>query len=452
MKLDTYQVAASQTDALDPGGDDPLVSLLGLGAHVGDLLNAQKQYLRSSLDLSAATTLMRQELGDVLWYLCAVARRHDLKLSEIARANLVKTRERAAARGNTGVTPAPTGSLSFAQYQQSAVQTDEEIDNRDVMAITVPLLGLIGEAGNLLNAQKKYYTDREPTTRDRGFIRTELGDLLWYLSVTASHCDLPMEDVAAENLVRVRRYDPTKTNSELPADSPSLDAEYPDTERFPRRVVIRFQPVRTAAADPKRAKMLLVEASPNAFPQGPNELASTARGKKRYQGFAVGKQLGDQLTDNSPNSDAYRFHDAIHLGFLAVLGWSATCRGLLRLKRRSDEAVDENEDGARAVFAEEGIAALLAKRSIARGGFLTELSVDTNTLEIVTTVFEDLEVAVYPPWAWRRAISQGFVVMQQLSQNRGSGYVVADLDQHALTYSKTPPAPVRPLAQAHRRR
>jgi hypothetical protein len=41
------------------------------------------------------------------------------------------------------------------------------------------------------------------------------------------------------------------------------------------------------------------------------------------------------LNRNSRRIDAYRFHDAIHLGFMAVLGWSPTMRALLRLKRKS---------------------------------------------------------------------------------------------------------------------
>ena len=439
MKLDDYQDESAKTDALDPHGHDPLIALLGLGAHVGDLLDAHKQYLRTSLDLSAATTLISQQLGDLLWYTAAVARRHTLSLSEIAHTNLLKTRERAAARGVVDLPPVPDEKLDFAAYQAQATLTDEEVDVDDVAAISVPLLGLAGEAGSLLNAQKKYYTDHELKTRDRGFVRTELGDLLWYLSTVASHCDLDLAEVAAQNLATTRQFNPAKAGAELPPDLPVLDADFPATERFPRRLVIRFRPLRAEKGDPKRVQMMLIQAWPNAFPDGPLELPPTRSGKKRWQGFAVGQPLGDPLTDNSPNADGYRFHDAIHLGFLATLGWSATTRGLLRLKRRSDPAVDENQDGARAVFAEEGVAALLAKRSLSRGDFLTELCIDSSTLEIVTTVFEDLEVAAFPPWIWRRAISQGFVVMQQLAQNRGSGFVTVDLEERVLTYSRTQP-------------
>ena len=148
--------------------------------------------------------------------------------------------------------------------------------------------------------------------------------------------------------------------------------------------------------------------------------------------------MGATLSDNSRRVDHYRFHDAIHLGFLAVLGWSPVTRSLLRLKRRSNPTVDEDEDGARAIFAEEGMAAVLAKRAPARQGFRTERSVDDETLEMLITVLEDLEVKQMPVPLWRRAIVQGFGVFRELTES-GGGYVVVDLDDRSLTFSRTNP-------------
>ncbi len=104
----------------------------------------------------------------------------------------------------------------------------------------------------------------------------------------------------------------------------------------------------------RAAALMLVSAEPDAFPDGP----VTIRGK--LAGFQAGTEVGDPLTDNTRRMDAYRFHDAIHLGFMAVLGWSPVMRALLRLKRKSSPEADECEDGARAIFAEEGLAAVLS--------------------------------------------------------------------------------------------
>ena len=60
--------------------------------------------------------------------------------------------------------------------------------------------------------------------------------------------------------------------------------------------------------------LTLVGAEPDAFPDGPVSIDG------KLHGFRVGATLGDPLTDNSRQMDAYRFHDAIHLGFMAVLG------------------------------------------------------------------------------------------------------------------------------------
>ena len=185
--------------------------------------------------------------------------------------------------------------------------------------------------------------------------------------------------------------------------------------------------------------MKLVHAEPNAFPNGPIDVGIPGK----PQGFRVDKQLGNELTDNSRRVDDYRFHDAIHLGFLAVMGWSANMRSLLALKRRSKPEIDENEDGARAIFAEEGLAAVLAKRSLALQGFRTEQAVDDDSIEMITTVLEDLEVSRMPTWLWRRAIAQGFTAMRHLADSQG-GFLDINLETRTLTYSK-----INPIDQEH---
>ena len=67
--------------------------------------------------------------------------------------------------------------------------------------------------------------------------------------------------------------------------------------------------------------------------------------------------IGDRLTDNAMTADDYRFHDVFHYAYVAVLGWSPVTRALLRLKRKSQPAIDEAQGRrARATLIEEGIA------------------------------------------------------------------------------------------------
>jgi hypothetical protein len=115
---------------------------------------------------------------------------------------------------------------------------------------------------------------------------------------------------------------------------------------------------------------------------------------------------------------------------------SPTTRALLRIKRKSSPDTDECEDGARAIFAEEGLAAVLSRLARSRTGFLSETSIDGDVIEVAkAAATTDLEVESTPAWAWRSAIHQGFRAMNLLGEN-GGGYLVADLDKRQLLYQK----------------
>lgn len=170
------------------------------------------------------------------------------------------------------------------------------------------------------------------------------------------------------------RYPRQHTESEC-GDLPVFDAGYPARERFPRRLVVAVTE-RVLPSGRRASALTLVSAEPDAFPDGPVTIAG------KLAGYRVGGVLGDPLTDNTRRVDAYRFHDAIHLGFMAVLGWSPTMRALLRLKRKSSPEADECEDGARAIFAEEGLAAMLSRLARSRTGFLSATSIDGDVIEV----------------------------------------------------------------------
>ncbi|MGB6165800.1 MAG: hypothetical protein WCF33_14120 [Pseudonocardiaceae bacterium] len=291
------------------------------------------------------------------------------------------------------------------------------------------MLGLASETGSILNVYKKYLRDGIDLSVNRDLLREELGDLLWYVAAIATACELDLDEIAGANLERTRdRYLPRMTTSDF-STLPIFDANYPEHERFPRRLTFEFTEGGAQSGRPV-SRMRIISAEPNAFPNGPIELEGG-----KLAGFQVGTELGDLLTDNSRQADAYRYHDALHLGFMAVLGWSPNARSLLRLKRKSHPMTDECEDGARAVFAEEGLAAVLSRLAKRRMGFLSEMSVDGEVIEVAKATSVDLEVESTPAWLWRRAICHGFRALRNLAENRG-GYLIADLDTRALTYEK----------------
>lgn len=87
----------------------------------------------------------------------------------------------------------------------------------------------------------------------------------------------------------------------------------------------------------------------------------------------------------------------------------------MHVKRRSSTTVDRAEDAAPAIIGEEGMAGALAKRSIRLPGVPDGQAVDDESIGMLTTVLEDLEVASIPAWLWRRALAQGFEAMRSLA-------------------------------------
>jgi NTP pyrophosphatase (non-canonical NTP hydrolase) len=317
--------------------------------------------------------------------------------------------------------------VEFSAYQRAASETSQ-LRLGGPQGVIAPMLGLASETGSILSVYKKYLRDGIDLAANREFLREELGDLLWYAAAVATACGLDLEDVAQANLRRTRDRYPRQQCGADCGNLPVFDASYPARERFPRRLVIavteRLLPVGRLAA-----VLTLVSADPNAFQDGPVSVAG------KPHGFQVGAELGDPLTDNARRTDDYRFHDAIHLGFMAVLGWSPTMRALLRIKRKSSPEADECEDGARAIFAEEGLAAVLSRLAPRRTGFLSATSIDGDVIEVAKAAATGLETETVPGWLWQSAIHQGFRAMYLLGQN-GGGYLVADLDGRNLAYRK----------------
>lgn len=408
-----------------------VVPMLGLGAHVGELLFVHQRYLSESLVAETSRGMVERELGMVLRWMALLAHVNGLQFKSIAYDNLVKVDKRARLLNFSGIAQVPdrNARLTMGEYADLAAETDQEISaGVDPHSLSVPMLGLAGEIGTLLVEEKKRYRRDSKVNDWPDFVGVELGDLLWYTVAVARHAGLQIEEVAERDLHRAVR------SSSLSADDreegSTFDQNFPATERVPRQLHLRFQE-RTLHGQAV-VTMTLLAATPNAFPDGP-----IPRGEEKFQGFKVGEALGDQVTDNSRRVDAYRYHDAIHLGFLAVLGWSPNLRGLLQVKRKSNAAIDETEDGARAIFAEEGIAAILAKQATLSRQFEAPNLVPEDLLDFIALVVEDLEVSSLPYRMWRDAISQGFTVMKRLSDARG-GYVLADLDARTLQYSKFP--------------
>lgn len=95
MQFNDYQRQIRDTDQR-PGRqlEDTVVHLLGLAGEAGSVVGSYKKYIRDGAADSRWKLRMREELGDVLWYVAIISDHLGLNLDEIAAANLDKTRSR----------------------------------------------------------------------------------------------------------------------------------------------------------------------------------------------------------------------------------------------------------------------------------------------------------------------------------------------------------------------
>ncbi|WP_425375059.1 hypothetical protein [Methylobacterium brachiatum] len=147
-----------------------------------------------------------------------------------------------------------------------------------------------------------------------------------------------------------------------------------------------------------------------------------------------GINIGDRLTDNAMAADDYRFHDAFHYAYVAVLGWSPVTRALFRLKRKSAPKVDEAQDGARATLIEEGITTWIFGQAIELDLFAGMKPGDLpfDLLKHVRQFVAGYEAGRCPLWLWEEAILQGYAAFRFLREHR-RGRLILDLDKHQMT-------------------
>ncbi len=158
-----------------------------------------------------------------------------------------------------------------------------------------------------------------------------------------------------------------------------------------------------------------------------------SEGRKTITVMFDGGVLGAELTDNALADDGYRFHDAFHLAYATVLGWSPVTRALMKCKRKSDADIDESEDGGRAIVIEEGVAAF-AFAYAARHEFLDGVTrLDQQFLDSIVLMTHGLEVGSRKHSDFERAIIDGFEMFRQLHANNG-GFVDFDADARKLSF------------------
>jgi NTP pyrophosphatase (non-canonical NTP hydrolase) len=95
VRFDDYQKRAKDTDRLGAQCQNPLtVALYGLAGEAGSVHTLYKKRLRDGDRFTGFRDRVKEELGDILWYLTAIASLEGLSLEDIAIHNLEKTTSR----------------------------------------------------------------------------------------------------------------------------------------------------------------------------------------------------------------------------------------------------------------------------------------------------------------------------------------------------------------------
>lgn len=383
LTIQGYQDAARRTDKIDR--NDLRTPILGLFGEIGSLLATLKKKTREGEAYATYDDTIVEELGDVLWYLNAVASHAGLAMIDVA-AHVPQDELHAWDERR------PDVALTFSTLQEHAQKS--ELPEIETLAAE-----LAGVAGGLVEA---YRTGKLAGNRDA--ISGWLLAVLRALIGTARAAGVDLERAALENLHKTFSRWPLDPKNP-PYPTPAVpDTELPKNERFPRRFTMYIKEHRVA----EKTYVL----------------------QKRN-----GVIIGDRLTDNKAEKDDYRFHDIFHLAYAVHLEWSPVLRSLFKIKRKSRPELDENEDGARAILIEEGIATFVFGRALERKLFAGLVHLDYDLLKLVQDLARGFEAERFAAWQWERAILDGFRLFREMTkeENRG-GWVTADLDNHTLEF------------------
>jgi hypothetical protein len=389
VELDAYQRQARTSDQNRRTGAKGIRGpLLGLYGEAGSLLTQLKRTQREKATFTPYYASVVEEMGDVLWYLSNLASRYRVALSALATT---------PPDGPNAPAFVARSGLTFGNLQKKRKTWKSKVTLESEEAF----FAFGGVVGKLMSE----FASGDHHGLDRHEFIIRLARTLQLLIRAANITGVSLTLVAHNNLAKIRSRWPAKKKKKY---LELFDADNEQDEQIPRRIVMYF-------VERKINKKLYV-----------------------YQ-LCRGINIGDRLTDNKEKKDDYRFHDVFHLAYAAVLGWSPVTRALFQVKRKRDPDTDENQDGARAILIEEGIATWIFNHGTSNKDFRDTKNLDYSLLKAIRQLVSDYEVEDCPLWQWEMAILEGFKVFRKLKKHR-RGWVVADLRKRSIAFRHTQPA------------
>jgi NTP pyrophosphatase (non-canonical NTP hydrolase) len=385
ISLNDYQLIARRTDQNKEKGLQGLpFFLLGLFGEVGTLLSALKKKQRDQESYVGYNDAIIEEFGDALWYFSNIASRASLKLNVLAQKTFRGLKDW------DEVTNDSFGTFEGVQLKKNSLGSPNS------EAFEAALISLAGKVGLLLHD-----FDLKKFAKNRDALSADLVEVFRALTQAADVADIDLAQAAVRNVAKIHSRWPEERKY-----PPLFDDAFGPLERLPRKITMCI------------------------FEQKRNGKTSVIQ---QYNGV----NIGSPITDNRMAQDDYRFHDAFHLAYAGILGWSPVLRALLKVKRKSAPMVDEAEDGARAILIEEGISTLIFQRALRLNCFESIKSLDYPLLKLIPEFVRGYEVEKCPLWQWEKAILDGFGVFRKLRYHR-RGIVTADLKKRSISFKELP--------------
>ena len=318
LGLNDYQDCAKRTDQNQNDGMQGLgFALLGLFGEVGTLLSALKKVRRDGESYVGYDDAVIEEFGDVLWYFSNIASRASLNLSILAQRVLRDIHDWDDVEIHHFGT---FGDIQSQSEKDGSVSKSEKFEKA--------LIALSGKVGLLMN---DFSLAKISTNRD--ILSAHLVEIFRALIEAADVAEVSLQNAAIQNLHKTESRWPRERNF-----TPLFDDGLDVLQQLPRKMEIHLYEV---------------------------NIGRSNQGYPKWNGV----NIGDPLTDNKQKEDDYRFHDVFHLAYAAILGWSPILRRSLKVKRKGNSTTDENQDGARAAFIEEGLSALIFQRALQLDNF-----------------------------------------------------------------------------------
>jgi|GEM_PF-2968851 len=151
---------------------------------------------------------LKEECGNVLWYIATLGKEIGYNLSDIAKSNIQKTYNRYLKME----LEVEKEKLDFKGYQEMAEATlkSDLVDDKQ-KRIWISCTGISGECGDISKKIKEHVVDSTVLKSDK--IKERLGDSLWYLSCICDTFNIQLEEVVKLDLKK--RSDMYNENGEL---------------------------------------------------------------------------------------------------------------------------------------------------------------------------------------------------------------------------------------------